>query len=130
MLLHRPQLAIRTARLAVLGLLVAALAGCQSIAGIQPVSQVRVIDASPDAPTLDIHQNSNALYNIGFGTISSYMPVTAGVTIHAAYTAGTQQLLAQARGTITPGNQYTLLAGNVAASLQLTVLKDQSYAAP
>ncbi len=135
MLITRRHLAPRTARLTCLAILVAALAGCQGIANIQPTSQVRVIDVSPDSPALDIHQTSAqssplALYNIGFGTVSSYVPVTAGPTTHAAYSAGTQQQLAQIRGTLAPGSQYTLLAGNVAANLQMTVLKDQSYPAP
>lgn len=130
-MLNRFHLATRTARLAALAIVAAGLAGCQSIAGIQPVSQVRIIDASPDAPALDIHQNSAAaLYNIGFGTVTSYIPVTAGTYTHAAYTAGTQQQLAAVHGILAAGGQYTVLAGNVAANLQMTVLKDQAFAAP
>lgn len=137
MLANPPHPATRTLRLVVLGLLVAFLAGCQSISGIQPISQVRVINASPDAPALDIVQNpsahetvANALYNIGFGTVSSYTALTAGANVHAAYSAGTQQQLAQVRSTFAAGSQYTVLAGNIAASLQMTVLKDQSNPAP
>lgn len=135
MILHRLHLANRTSRLAALTLLTAALAGCQGIAGIQPVSQVRVIDASPDAPALDIHQNSPqsaqaSLYNIGFGTVSSYIPVAPGAYTHAAFTAGTQQQLATIRGNFATGGQYTLLTGNIAANLQMTLLKDQSFPAP
>jgi hypothetical protein len=131
MLPNRPHPGFRTIRLAALALAASALVGCQSIAGIQPVSQVRVIDASPDAPALDIHQNSAAaLYNIGFGTISSYVSVNSGPSTHVAYTAGTQQQLSQVRATLVPGNQYTVLAGNVVANLQMTVLKDQSIPAP
>jgi hypothetical protein len=128
---RRPHLATRAVRLLLLGALVATLAGCQSIAGIQPVSQVRVIDTSSDAPPLDIHQNANAaLYNIGFGTVSSYFAVNPGLYTHAAYTAGTQQQLASVRGVLSTGNQYTVLAGNTAASLQMSLLKDQSFPAP
>jgi hypothetical protein len=130
-----PQFVERTVRLAALALLAAGLAGCQSIAGIRPVSQVRVIDVSPDAPALDIYQNSPqsasaVLYNIGFGTVSSYIPVPAGVNTHAACVAGTQQQLAMARGNFVVGSQYTVLAGNISANLQMTVLKDQSFPAP
>jgi hypothetical protein len=129
--LNLPNLAIRTGSLAALALLAAALSGCQGISGIQSFTQVRVIDASPDAPALDIHQNSSVgLYNIGFGTVSSYMPVAPGPYTHSAYTAGTQQRLAAVRGTFSTGNQYTVLAGNIAASLQMSVLKDQSTPAP
>ena len=125
---HRPATA--------LVVLATALSGCEGITGIQPVTQVRVVDASPDAPALDIYQNSPsqpaqaALYNIGFGTVSSYIPLTPGAYTHAAYTAGTQQQLASVRGTFSPGSQYTVLAGNIAADLQMTVLKDQSFPAP
>jgi len=123
-------------RIITLAILAAGLAGCQGVTGIQPAAQVRVIDTSPDAPALDIYQNSppqtapSGLYNIGFGTISSYVPIVPGPYTHAAYTAGTQQQLAAIRATLAPGGQYTLLAGNIAASLQMAVLKDQSFPAP
>jgi Domain of unknown function (DUF4397) len=123
-------------RLFAVAALSAALTGCQSIAGIQPVSQVRVINASPDAPPLDIHQTSPSLpspatlYNLGFGTVTSYIPVDSGTYLHSATTAGTQQQLAQVRGTLLAGNQYTVLTGNIAANLQMTILKDQSTPAP
>src|ERR1035437_8646699 len=121
MILHRLHLANRTSRLAALPLLTAALAGCQGIAGIQPVSQVRVIDASPDAPALDIPQTSAAaLYNIGFGTVTSCSPGAAGAYTHAAYTAGTQQELAAVHGVFAAGGQYTAPTGNVAANMQMT----------
>jgi hypothetical protein len=135
MQLAKPQFVERTVRLTALALLAAGLAGCQSIAGIRPVSQVRVIDVSPDAPALDIYQNSPqsasaVLYNIGFGTVSSYIPVPAGANTHAACVAGTQQQLATAHGNFVVGSQYTVLAGNISANLQMTVLKDQSFPAP
>ena len=123
--------ATRTVRFASLALLTLVLAGCQGIGGIQPISQVRIIDVSPDAPALDIHQNSSAtLYNVGFGTVSSYISVPAGAYTHSAYTAGTEQQIAAVRGAFSPGGQYTVLTGNVAANLQMTVLKDQSTPAP
>jgi len=135
MRLTSTQFVEQTGRLTGLALLAAVLSGCQSIAGIQPVSQVRVIDVSPDAPALDIYpgspqSTSAVLYNVGFGTVSSYITIPAGANTHAAYVAGTQQQLATVRGNFVAGNQYTLLAGNISASMQMTVLKDQSYAAP
>ncbi len=131
--LTRLHLATRSTALAFLA---AGLAGCQGVTGIQPVAQVRVIAASPDAPALDIYQNSQSqsapagLYNLGFGTISSYIPIVSGTYAHTAYTAGTQQQLAAIRGAFAPGNQYTVLAGNIAANLQMAVLHDQSFPAP
>ena len=131
MILNRLHLATRTSRIAALAVAALGLAGCQGIAGVQPISQIRVIDASPDAPALDIHQNASVgLYNVAFGTVSSYIPVTAGSYTHAAYTAGTQQQLAAIRGSFAIGGQYTVLTGNIAANLQMTVLRDQATPAP
>lgn len=123
-------------RITALAILIAGLSGCQGVTGIQPVAQVRVIAASPDAPPLDIYQNSPSqagqagLYNIGFGTITSYVPVTSGTYAPVAYTAGTLQQLAQVRGAFVAGGQYTILAANIAANLQMAVLRDQSFPAP
>jgi hypothetical protein len=131
MFLNRLHPAARARRLTAFAALAVALTGCQGITGNQPYSQVRVIDASPDAPNLDIYQNGTVgLYSIGFGTVSSYIATAPGAAVHAAYTAGTQQQLAQVRGTLSVGTDYTVLAGNVAANLQMTVLRDQSTAAP
>jgi len=128
------------ARVAAAAAFAIALTGCQSVTGSQPYAQVRVIDASPDAPNLDIYQGASAqpnpqtaesgLYNIGFGTVSSYMPVPAGAYTQSAYTSGTQQQLAQVRGSFANGGQYTVLAGNIAAGLQMSLLRDQSFPAP
>src|SRR5690348_8307112 len=86
------------------------LTGCQGMSRVQPVSQVRIIDASPDAPAIDIRQNSaTGLYNVGFGTVSSYMAVSPGAYTHAAYTAGTDQQLAKIHGSFDDGGQYTVL---------------------
>jgi len=119
--------AVRLTGLALLG----ALAGCQSITGTSPVSEVRVIDASPDAPAMDIYQGGTALaYNLGFGTVTSYVGIGPGATTIAADTAGTKQQLSTARGTFAASTQYTVLIGNVAANLTETVLTDQSGPAP
>ena len=126
----RPGIQVAT-RFAALAIIAAALTGCQGMSRVQPVSQIRVIDASPDAPAIDIHQNSaTGLYNLGFGTVSSYIPVTPGAYTHAAYTAGTSQQLAAVKASFLDGGQYTVLTGNTAASLQMSILRDRSTPAP
>jgi hypothetical protein len=108
-----------------------ALSGCQGIVASQSGSQVRIIDASPDAPGLDIYQNNAALaYNLGFGTITSYVPIDPGTYTTTSTAAGTKQVLSSSKGTFVTATQYTVLIGNSAASLQQLTLKDQSQAAP
>ncbi len=112
------------------------LVGCQNITGSVPVSQVRIIDASPDAPGLDIYQggsgqSSSALaYNLGFGTVTSYVSIAPGISSISADTEGSKQQLSTARGTFAASAQYTVLVGNVAAELAETILTDQSTPAP
>ncbi len=107
------------------------LSGCQGIVNSPTASQVRIIDASPDAPGLDIYQNNVAIaYNLGFGTITSYVPIDPGTYTTNATQAGTKQVLSTNKATFTTGSQYTILIGNVAASLQQLTLKDQAQPAP
>jgi len=107
------------------------LPGCQSITGSPNLSQVRIIDASPDAPGLDIYQGSAVLaYNLGPGTVTSYVPIVPGGYPIVVDTAGTRQQLVSASGTFLANAQYTVLVGNYAASLQELILKDQSQPAP
>jgi hypothetical protein len=107
------------------------LSGCQAIVSSTPRAQLRIIDASPDAPGLDIYEGSAALaYNLGFGTLTSYISLSPGAYSIAADTAGTRQLLSSSKATLAASTQYTVLIGNAAASLQQLILTDQSQAAP
>lgn len=107
------------------------LSGCEAVVRSPPASQVRIIAASPDAPGIDVYLNNNGLaYNLGFGSVTSYIPVDAGTHTVAVDTAGTRQTLIFAKNTFNAANQYTVLVGNAAANLQTMVLKDQAQAAP
>ena len=113
-------------------LAVSLLSGCQSVSGTSIVtSQVRIIDTSPDAPALDIYEGTAAVaYNLGFGTATSYIPVLPGVYSFTANETGTKQALTTAKGTFAAASEYTVLVSNVAASIQETIIKDQSASAP
>jgi hypothetical protein len=127
----RLHLVRRTGSLLALAFLAVALTGCQIIAGSSQYTQVRFIDASPDAPGLDIyHGSAVTLYSIGFGTASSYIEVAPGSYTYSADVAGTRQQLASVAGSFALGAQYTVLVGNVTSSLQMSILKDQSVPAP
>ncbi len=115
----------------VVGALGCLLPGCQSIAGNSTLSQIRIIDAAPAAPGLDIYEGTTAIaYNLGFGTITSYVPVNPGRYTISANQAGTTNKMVSATAQITTAQQYSVLISNVAASLQALVLTDQSSPAP
>lgn len=115
--------------LGVLGTLT--LSGCQAIVSTEPQAQVRIIHATPDTSGLDIYQGPNALaFNLGFGTVTSYIPLTPGVYTINADAAGSKQVVSSAKATFAASTQYTVLLGNAAANLQQLTLTDQSQPAP
>lgn len=117
-------------QLAVLAVALVALTGCQGLVSSPSRSQVRIIDVSPDAPSLDIYQSHDALaYSLGFGTITSYVPVTPGTYTIAANSTGTAQVVSSAKNTFLPSTQYTVLIGNAINQQQIT-LKDQNQPSP
>jgi hypothetical protein len=124
--LDRPAVRLLAA-LAALG----TLTGCQAIVSSTPQAHVRIINATPDAPRLDLYQDSNALaFNLDFGTVTSYIQVAPGAYNITANTAGTRQALSTAKINFTTSGQYTVLIGNTVASLQQSTLADQSQPAP
>lgn len=115
--------------------LLGALSGCQGIIGNPSLSssssQVRIIDVSPASPALDIYQGRDVLaYGLGFGTITSYVPVAPGAYTLAANSTGTAQVVSAAKGTFLPATQYTVLIGDTAAGPQQLTFKDQNQPAP
>ncbi len=126
--LHFDCVSIRgVAALVVLG----TLTGCQAIVNPAPEAHVRIINATPDAPRLDLYQDSNALaFNLDFGTVTSYIPLAPGAYTITSNTAGTRQILSSSKTVFTTSGQYTVLIGNAAASLQQLTLVDQRQPAP
>ena len=97
------------AAIAILG----TLTGCQAIVSSAPQAHVRIINAPPDAPRLDLYQDSNALgFNLDFGTVTSYVQLAPGAYNITANTAGTRQVLSAAKTAFTTAGQYTVLIGN------------------
>jgi len=130
-LVNKPAAGNRALRLASLSLLLLTVPGCQSITGSAAIAELRIVDASPDAPGLDVYQGNNILaYNLGLATITSYISFAPGTYGIIADAAGTRQQLVSAQGTFLNGGQYTVLIGNYLNSLQEVILKDQSTPAP
>jgi Domain of unknown function (DUF4397) len=105
------------------------LSGCQGIT--MNSAQLRVVDASPDAGVIDSYQNSSALaYNLGFGTMTSYIPMSPGAYNLAAEKAGTRQILVASTETLAANKQYTEIIGAGLANMQQTLFLDESTPAP
>jgi hypothetical protein len=119
------------ARLALACAALAALTGCGATVISAPEVHVRIINATPDTPRLDLYQDSNSLaFNLDFGTVTSYIHLPTGAYTITANTAGTRQVLSSSKTAFNTAGQYTVLLGNTAASLQQITLTDQSQPAP
>lgn len=104
-----------------------ALTGCQGLISTPSSSQVRIIDVSAETPNLDVYQSHEALaYSLGFGTITSYVPVLPGTYTIAANSTGSAQVISAAKETFLPSTQYTVLIGDGAARAQQLTLEDQN----
>jgi len=125
---------LQAIRLGALALLLGGLPGCQSIeVTTTNVSELRVIDASPDpnVPGLDFYLNNTGLtYNVGFEYYSNYIPLAPGsYTISATAEKSTQPLVSTS-ATLVNGNSYSAIVGNQLANLSETVIQDQTQPAP
>jgi len=119
-----------SARLLAAAATLATLTGCQAISSA-PQSQLRIIAASADTPGFDLYRGPAAVaFNLDFGTVTSYIPLTPGIDTISAETAGTRQTLSSSKITLAASTQYTVLIGNSASSLQQLILVDQSQPAP
>ena len=108
------------------------LTGCQSItADSADAAQVRFVDASVDAPALDLYLNGNgAAYNLSFATVTSYLPVGPGEYHITANRGGSAQALVNTRTTLGVARQYTAVVSNTLGNLQETIYPDASAPAP
>jgi hypothetical protein len=108
------------------------LSGCQVVdLGYGNYAQVRFIQASQNAPGIDFYANGAALaYNVGFGYGTSYVPVNPATYTVTADSAGSKTVLATASQGMAAAKQYTVILGGSLATLQETILTDQTTAAP
>ena len=122
-------------RLAIMGVALLPLPGCQSIAGSPSLSQVRVVDASYDAGGvgggIDAYQGGTVLaYNLGFNYDTTYVPIAPGNSAVVITPANGKQTIVSASATFLANAQYTAVVAGPAVDLQEIILKDQSSPAP
>jgi hypothetical protein len=95
-------------------------------------ANVRVLHASPDAPSVDIYLDDavvDALTNVPFGTISDYLPIPAGDHNVKVYATGTtSDPVIDADVTVASGASYTVAATGALESITGQVLEDEPSA--
>jgi hypothetical protein len=108
------------------------LSGCQTIASSTSVSQLRIIDASYNAPAINIYVGGTQLAgNLGQGSITGYATLapTNNTTVKVTATSSTKSLVT-ADTSLRAGTSQSVLVSDINAVYQVTVLEDQATPAP
>jgi Domain of unknown function (DUF4397) len=129
---------LRTRRLAgnlcvvcALSLAAAVLTGCTSVAGSSPVTLVRVIDASSNAPALDAYVSTIPIaLNFVGPSVSNYAFLGPGARTVRIDDHGTNTVAADLTGTFSASQQHTVYVTDLGASFTANLLTDQSAPAP
>jgi hypothetical protein len=131
----RPMGPLGLATIAAVSLAIAvAISACENVATYTQSSLVRVIDASYNAPAINVVVEGQTLAsNIGQGTITAYGTLTSNAAAPIKITAATGgSALETTSGTILAGHQHSVfLTDNGASSTgyQVTILEDQETVA-
>lgn len=114
------------------GVLAAALLGVSSVGGSAQdteTAKLRVLHGSPDAPAVDVYLDGAAvLTNVGFGTISSYLEVSAGdhhvQVVEAGADPAEVTAVIDATLPLVGGSSSTLAATNSIDAIEAQVVAD------
>jgi hypothetical protein len=122
-------------RLLTLGLAASAfLAGCSDDdddSGVGPGTEaaVRVVHASPDAPSVDVLvDDAEVLTSVPYLGASDYLEVPAGSRNVKVNAAGTSTTVIDADLPVTAGADYTVIAGGLVSDIAPIVLEDDRSA--
>src|SRR3954451_9236586 len=120
-------------RLLTLGFAVAALAaGCgddDSNTGPATDAGLRVVHASPDAPSVDVLvDDAKVLSSVPYLGSSSYLEVASGSRNIKVNAAGTSTTVIDADLPLIAGTDYTVIAGGLVSDIAPIVLQDDRSA--
>jgi hypothetical protein len=108
------------------------LSGCQTVSGSTSVSQLRIIDASYNAPAINVYVGETELAgNLGQGSITGYATLkpTNNIEVKVTPTSSTKSLVT-ANTSLRAGTSQSVLISDINAVYQATVLEDQATPAP
>lgn len=108
------------------------LAGCQNVSGYTPVSLVRIIDASYNAPAINVSVEGTLLAaNIGQGSITTYggFAPSRNAVVKVTATSSLTPLVTS-NATLVASKSQSVMITDINAQYQVTVLEDQSTPAP
>jgi hypothetical protein len=121
-----------TVPVALLQLPAAVLTGCQTVENAAPSQTlVRVIDASYNAPGIDVKVGTTAIAtNIGAATITNYAFLPPEETTAWVYPATSTTATASAQGEFLVSQQHSVFITDSGANYTATILTDQATVPP
>ena len=108
------------------------LAGCQTVTGYSAVSLVRAIDASYNAPAINVFVEGTQLAaNLGQGSITAYggFGPSRDAVVKITGTSNTKALVTS-NATLVANKSQTVMVTDFNADFAVTVLQDQTTPAP
>lgn len=107
------------------------LGGCQSVTGTKPLTLVRVIDASSNAPAVDVSIGGTVIAgNVGANSVTNYAYLTPQQGTVNVNASGTSKLLDQTSGSFLDNQQHSVFLTDTGSGFSTTVLTDQSSGPP
>ena len=108
------------------------LSGCQTVSGSTSASQLRIIDASYNAPAINVYFGGTELAgNLGQGSITGYATLKPSNNVQIKVTAtSSTKSLGTANTSLRAGTSQSVLISDINAVYQVTVLEDQATPAP
>ena len=105
--------------------------GCQSVAGSSSATEVRVIDASYNAPAVSVDiATSPIATNIAQATITNYAILGVGNKTAYIYATGSKTASASIAGSFAAGQQHSVYITDSGSAYTASLLTDQNTAAP
>lgn len=110
---------------------VVALTGCQSVQGSPPVTMVRVVDASYNAPAVNVNLGATAIAaGIAGPSITNYAFLPPEASTAYIYPASSKTPTASAAGEFLASQEYSVYLTDQGAGYAATILTDQVTAPP
>jgi hypothetical protein len=107
------------------------LCACQTVSESQTTSLVRVVDASYNAPAVDVYAGKTEIAShVVAGTITNYAILAPGAVTITVDAAGTRKPLAKLTADLEAAGQHSVYLTDAGTGFGAKLLRDQAESAP
>lgn len=107
------------------------LCACQTVSQSQTTSLLRVVDASYNAPAVDVYAGKTEIArNVAAGTITNYAILAPGPVTITVDATGTKEPLATLTTDLQAAGQHSVYLADAGSGFTAKLLRDQAESAP